>query len=172
MYTCYLDSFISSPLNEVNDYIKKLKPIKYNQFRWWRTHTDGITPLGKKASLLDKIKNGDFNPSPYYFQAQLALHNAKNKLDLNKDDAQSQFEKTQIDIARYRKLISDYHREEEERLNNLYDSFTDTFQISKKELMNLLENWEHSLIDFYKYVNEFYKTTNKTNRRRRLPKIK
>jgi hypothetical protein len=172
MYVCYLDSFISTSVDDVNHQIKKLKPLKYNQFRWWRTHTDGINPLGKKADLKDKIENGDFNPSSYYFQAQLALHNAKNKLDLSKDDSQSQFEKTQIDIARYKKLILDYHREEQERLDNLYDSFISYFKISKDELMNLLENWEGNLLEFYYYVNEFYNTTKQTNRRGRPKKIK
>lgn len=96
MYSCYLDSFITTSLDEVNTHIKKLKPLKYNQFRWWRTHTDSVNPLGKKADLKDKILNGDFNYCSYYFQAQLSLHKAKNKLDLTKDDAKSQYEKTLI----------------------------------------------------------------------------
>lgn len=156
MYNCYLDSFITTPLDEVNIHIKKLKPLKYNQFRWWRTHTDGVNILGKKSNLKDKIINGDFNHSSYYFQAQLVLHKAKNKLDLNKDDAKSQYEKTQIDIARYRKLMIDYHKEENERLDNLYNSFTSYFKISKEELINILENWSSDLLELYNYLNEFY----------------
>lgn len=161
MYNCYLDSFITTPLDEVNTHIRKLKPLKYNQFRWWRTHTDNVTILGKKADLKDKILNGDFNPSSYYFQAQLALHNAKNKLNLEKDDAQSQYEKTQIDIARYKKLIVDYHKEENERLDNLYNSFTSYFKIPKEELIGILENWSSDLIELYNYLNEFYYRTPK-----------
>jgi hypothetical protein len=37
---------------------------------WWRTHTDKVTPLGKRALLKDRILNGDFEPSSYFWQAQ------------------------------------------------------------------------------------------------------
>ena len=60
----------------VMSYINKLKPLKYNRFLWWKTHTDGIEPLGKRAPLKDRILNGDFNPSTYYWQAQLSLYTA------------------------------------------------------------------------------------------------
>ena len=49
----------------VDKHIKKLQPLNYNKFMWWRTHTDKVVPLGKRAPLKDRILNGDFNPSSY-----------------------------------------------------------------------------------------------------------
>jgi hypothetical protein len=37
-------------------------------------------------------------------------------LDLDVDDYQSQYEKTMVDVARYRRLLADYDKEEAERI--------------------------------------------------------
>ncbi len=49
----------------------------------WRTHTDKVVPLGKRALLKDRILNGDFNPSSYFWQARtLPLSYTRNNLFL------------------------------------------------------------------------------------------
>ena len=88
-FSCFLDSFIKHPEEVVAKEISKLQPLNYNQFMWWRTHTDKIKPLGKRYPLKDRILNGDFEFSSFYWQAQLAAINAKAKLDLDKDDHQT-----------------------------------------------------------------------------------
>jgi len=40
--------------------IDKLQPLNYNRFRWWRRFTQKNQPLHNTSSLLDKIKNGDY----------------------------------------------------------------------------------------------------------------
>ena len=44
----------------VLDEISQLQPLNYNQFRWWRRFDSPNTALHKYSSLLDKIKNGDY----------------------------------------------------------------------------------------------------------------
>ena len=66
----------------VEQNLARYQPLNYNRFMWWRSHTDGITPLSKRATLKERITNGDFNESSYFWQAQLALHNAKDKINL------------------------------------------------------------------------------------------
>ncbi len=36
--------------------IKKLQPLNYNQFYWWRRFTTKTKPLPNNASFFDKIK--------------------------------------------------------------------------------------------------------------------
>ena len=57
----------------VMEHIKLLQPLNYNKFMWWRTHTDKVVPLGKRAPLKERILNGDFNPSSFFWVAQLTL---------------------------------------------------------------------------------------------------
>jgi hypothetical protein len=40
--------------------IKKLKPLNYNQFMWWRRFASKIKPLPRGAKFIDRIKNGEF----------------------------------------------------------------------------------------------------------------
>ena len=157
----------------VEEHIAKLQPLNYNQFRWWRTHTDNVQPLGKRYPLKDRIVNGDFEPSSYFWQAQLSLYAALDKVDLNKDDHQMQMEKLAVDLARHKRLMEDYEKEESARMEALYDAFTSAYKITKSELEEYFLKFSGTILDFYEYAeNFFYKTPaeNRKNRRGRPPK--
>ena len=161
------EQVISQPRDVVEANLSRYQPLNYNRFRWWRSHTDNITPLGKRANLRDRITNGDFNESTYFWQAQLALHNAKEKVDLNKHNHSDQLEILSVDLARYKRLMEDYEKEENARLEALYDAFTSHFQITRKELENELCEWNMDLLSYYNYCNETKKTTPYANRKSR-----
>lgn len=155
--------------------LSRYQPLNYNRFRWWRSHTDNITPLGKRALLKDRIANGDFNESSYFWQAQLALHNAKDKVDLNKHNHQDQLEILAVDLARYKRLMEDYEKEENERLEALYEAFTTNFQMTREEFTNEICEWPMDLLAYYNYCNETKRTTpaaNRKSRRGRPKKVK
>lgn len=157
----------------VEEHIAKLQPLNYNQFRWWRTHTDNVQPLGKRYPLKDRIVNGDFEPSSYFWQAQLSLYAALDKVDLSKDDHQMQMEKLAVDLARHKRLMEDYEKEESARMEALYDAFTSAYKITKSELEEHFLKFSGTILDFYEYAeNFFYKTPaeNRKNRRGRPPK--
>jgi len=159
----------------VMEHISKLQPINYNQFMWWRTHTDNVKPLGKRAPLKDRILNGDFNPSSYFWQAQLSLYTALDKIDLSKDDHQMQMEKLQVDLARHKRLMEDYEKEEPARMEALYDAFTTAYKITREELEEKFLNFNGTILDFYEYAENFlYRTPaeNRKNMRGRPPKQK
>mgnify|MGYP005990094661 CR=1 FL=1 len=59
------EQVISQPRDVVEANLARYQPLNYNRFRWWRSHTDNITPLGKRANLKDRIVNGDFNEALY-----------------------------------------------------------------------------------------------------------
>lgn len=161
----------------VMEHIKKLQPLNYNKFMWWRTHTDKVVPLGKRAPLKERILNGDFNPSSFFWQAQLALYTAKDKLDLSKHDTRYQIEICAVDFARHKRLMEDFEKEETSRMSALYDAFTDAFKITKEELEEKFINWNGDIMSFYNYAEQFLHTTPAENRknmrgRGRPPKIK
>ena len=165
------ESSIKHSREVVMERIASLQPLNYNQFRWWRTHTDNVKPLGKRAPLKDRIVNGDFEPSSYFWQAQLALHKAKTKVDLHKDDSQTQYEKLRLDLARYRKLMADFQKEEKERYQAIFDAFTSAYKISHQELEDDFLNWSGDLLSFYyKAEGSYRKTPAEVRKRKRLNK--
>jgi hypothetical protein len=137
------------------EHIKKLQPLNYNKFMWWRTHTDKVVPLGKRALLKDRILNGDFNPSSYFWQAQLALYTAKDKLDLSKHDTRFQLEIAGVDFQRYKKLMEDFEKEETNRMLALYEAFTAEYRITREELEEKFVKFNGTVLEFYYFAEEF-----------------
>jgi hypothetical protein len=165
MHEFIKESSIRHSKEMVLSHIKKLQPLNYNKFMWWRTHTDKVVPLGKRALLKDRILNGDFNPSSYFWQAQLALYTAKDKLDLSKHDTRYQLELIAVDIQRYKKLMEDFEKEEKNRMFALYDAFTSEYKITKEELEEEFLKWSGDILSFYYYAEEFIYKTPASNRK-------
>jgi hypothetical protein len=177
MYSFIKEGNIRHSREVVMENIKKLQPLNYNKFMWWRTHTDKVVPLGKRSPLKDRILNGDFNPSSYFWQAQLSLYMAKDKLDLTKHDTRYQIELCAVDFARHKRLMEDFEKEETTRMEALYSAFTNAYQITKEELEEKFLNFSGTILDFYHYADNFLRTTPAENRknmrgRGRPPKIK
>jgi len=165
-YNFVKDSSIKHSREVVMEHTNKLQPLNYNKFMWWRTHTDKVVPLGKRAPLKDRILNGEFNPSSYFWQAQLELYTALDKVNLETDDHQKQIEVLQVDMARHKRLMEDYEKEEPARLEALYDAFTTTFKITKEELEEKFLEWPSDILSFYNYAENFLHTTPAENRKR------
>ena len=51
--------FNTSDKKVVKQEIKKLQPLNYNKFFWWRRYASIVKPLPKKSTFLDRIKNGE-----------------------------------------------------------------------------------------------------------------
>ena len=153
MQYCYLDTFIKHSEEVVNAKLSQYQKLNYNRFMWWRTHCDKTEPLSKRVPLRDRIVNGDFEFSSYYWQAQSAAIVGRNKLDLAKDDYRDQIDKTTIDIARYRRLVMDFEKEEQNRIQEFVESFTKAFNLTREELYANLETWEGDVLSFYDYLS-------------------
>jgi len=149
----------------VEQNLARYQPLNYNRFMWWRSHTDGIKPLSKRVTLKERIVNGDYNESSYYMQAQLALHNAKDKVDLNIHNYSDQLDILAMDLTRYKRLMEDFNREDNERLESLYDAFTSTFKMTRTEFINEICDWPNDLLSYYKFCMEFKYTTPYANRK-------
>jgi len=157
----------------VEQNLARYKPLNYNRFMWWRSHTDGIKPLSKRVTLKERIVNGDYSESSYYMQAQLALHNAKDKVNLNIHNYSDQLDILAMDLTRYKRLMDDFNREDNERLEALYDAFVSTFKMTRTEFINEICDWNDDLLSYYKFCMEFRYVTpaaNKKAARRGRPK--
>ena len=164
-YSFIKESNIKHSREVVMKHIKKLQPLNYNKFMWWRTHTDKVMPLGKRAPLKERILNGDFEPSSYFWQAQFALYTALDKVNLEKDNHQNQIEMLQVDMARHKRLMEDFEKEEPSRLEALYEAFTSAFQITREELEEKLIQWPSDIMSFYESCCMFMRTTPAENRK-------
>ena len=167
MWSFVKENLINHPREIVMERIKPLQPLNYNQFRWWRTHTDNVKPLGKRAHLKERIANGDFEPSSYFWMAQLALYTAKDKFDPKTDDPQKQIEKFAVDFARHKRLMEDFEKEEAQRMEALYDAFTSSFKITRDELTEKFLNWPGDIASFYDMAENFFRKSPSENRKRR-----
>ena len=164
-YSFIKASSIKHSREVVMERIKKLQPLNYNQFMWWRQFTDNVKPLGKRAELKDRIANREFEPSTYFWQAQYALYQALDKINLQTDDHQKQMENLAVDLARYKRLMEDYEKEETQRMEALYDAFTAAFKITREELEEQFLKWPGDIASFYDYAENFLHTTPAANRK-------
>lgn len=158
-------SFIEKRLN--NNYQK----INYNKFRWWRWYQDKNTPLPYKADFRDKIFNGDFSPSCYQLQAWLCEH-ILNDLQQNSSDGQLDHTSNEVQLmkARRKRLLEDYEKDEEGKIESLWNHFTRNFDISKEEVIQEALECRGEIIDLYYIIEDKYRKQIKVSRRGRPKK--
>ncbi len=135
----------------------KLQKLNYNQFRWWRMYDTKNKPLDKRQPLRDRILNGDYDFSHYWYQAAWVEHDL-NDLEIEcKDDVGLFVEKGAVLRARRKRLLEDFERDEKEKLEELYREFPKYFKVSKDQVKEEMANFSGSLIDFYYHIDDKYK---------------
>ena len=135
----------------------KLQKINYNQFRWWRSYQSKNKPLDRRKPLRDRILNGDFDFSHYWYQAAWVEHDL-NDLEIEcNGDAGLYVEKGRMMRARRKRLLEDFEKDEHEKLTYLYNEFPKYFRISKEQVKEEMIEFSGSLIDFYYHLDEKYK---------------
>ena len=151
----------------------KLRKLKYNVFRWWRLYDSPIKPLDTRQPLRDRILNGDFEFSHYYFQAMWCEHEINDIHEKYKNDSGRFNELTSLTRQRRKRLLEDFDREEHDRLKALKSSLWANFKISREELDNVMESFGGSTIELYYYLDDKYKIINQlppTLKRRGRPR--
>ena len=149
---------------------KKLQPLNYNQFKWWRRFDTKTKPLPRGSKFIDRIKNGEYEFSHYYWQWKLS------ELEINElhikynGDIQKLLEKNGVDLARRKRLIEDFEKDEENRLKALQDGFLREFVMTKEEYFEHISNFSGTTEGFYLYCLKTFDRSGKQPERRGRPK--
>ena len=130
----------------------------YNKFMWWRRYQSRQTKPDK-STFYDKIVNGDFETSDYYYQAEYENYLLE---DAVKDIKHYEDKVSHISIfrARHKRLMEDYEKEEAEILRKLKLEFKKVFKISKEDLEAIMETFDGTTLDLYIYIKYLVKQNN------------
>jgi len=139
----------------LEEQLSQLPRNKYNCFQWWRRYQTRDV-LSKKAPLYDKIVNGDYDFSMYLYQAEMELYLLEDRLDgiKNPEDAH---DIRSLFMERYRRLLSDYEKEEKQVTQNLISDFSKTFGLDKKQLETFMETYDGTLLEMYNHFKQHTK---------------
>ena len=141
-------------MSYVRDKIASFTPVKYNQFYWWRRFKmrETLHPL---KPLYDKIKNGDYEMSDYFYQAKYELELMEEKL-VDIKDVKARHEATGLSMERYRRLMDDFEKDEDKIIKALRKDFKVVFGVSEEELDRYMEECEGDLMCLYNTVKQDY----------------
>jgi hypothetical protein len=130
----------------------------YNKFMWWRRYQSRQTKPDK-STFYDKIINGDFETSDYYYQAEYENYLLE---DAVKDIKHYEDKVSHISMfrARHKRLMEDYQKEEAEILRKLKLEFKKVFKIPKEDLERVMETFDGTTLDLYIYIKDLVKQNN------------
>ena len=155
----------------VRQKIKQLQPLNYNKFFWWRRYTTKTQPLPKKSTFLDRIKNGEYEFSHFYWQWKLSEIELNEIFKTYNNDHQRLVESNQVDLARRKRLIIDFEKDEVTRLEALKKGFLREFVMTKDEYEEHIINFDGTTEEFYMYcLKTFDRSGRSIERRGRPPK--
>jgi hypothetical protein len=128
---------------------------------WWRSYTPKNKPLGIKASLIDRIINGDFEAGPFLLEVELVHHTINEKFKaLIGNDGEVDYGKysveTSIDRARKKRLLEDHDKDEFRKLDDLRKLFKKEFKITEEEYKKEITKGSDTLVDFYYKLEKKY----------------
>ena len=133
----------------------------YDRFMWWRSYTPKNKPLGIKASLIDRIVNGDFEVGPFLLEVELVHHTINEKFKaLIGNDGEVDWGKysveTSIDRARKKRLLEDHDKDEFKKLDDLRKLFKKEFKMTEEEYEKEITKGSDTLVDFYYKLDKKY----------------
>lgn len=137
--------------------IKNLKPTKYSKFHWWRRYNNNETSIPKKSSIPDKIKAGYYEFPASFWDAQLCLMEMNKSYIENIKDYGVFISKNGIPKSRYKRLMEDYYKEEEIKLQRIIDDFTETYTLKKEQVIEIMENFSGNIQELYELFEKEYK---------------
>ena len=142
------------PKDRVKKELSKLKPLKYNKFMWWRKYTSPNPPSQKRTSTFyDRIENGDYDFSHYFWQAQQVEIELNEKF-LNAKDYQEYLDNSQLDKVRRKRLLEDFIKDENEKLETIKRNVCKVFDLTEEEYYTKVENFDGTLSEFWESLGK------------------
>jgi len=131
---------------------KNYNTMSYNRFMWWRKYTSKKKPLPSTASFHAKVMNGDFDLSPFKFEAELVEHTLRKKWYQYPDSAEF-LEAARMDIARRKRLLEDHEKDENKKLADFYKAASKAFKMERNQIDAAIDSFTgDTIIDFYNYL--------------------
>lgn len=143
-------------------------------FYWWRRfRTHKCLPY--KASLLNKIRNGDFEYPNYFQQAEWELvwmEDEQKEFITSYKGREPKQDRLYLEIElrarkRYNKLFEDGMKTEYERISDLTKKLCKEFKIGREEVQNIMEQFGDTTEKLYFHIakikNYNIDTLNKLN---------
>ena len=135
---------------ELKDRIATFRKNTYNKFYWWRRFQPRQT-LHKLNRLEQRIPNGDFEVSDYYWQLQ--YEDVLEQADLaNEPSVDRQHEIRSLYGERKRRLTKDYEADEAKILDEMYKAFKNELGMKRDEVDDEMLNFDGTLAEFYYYL--------------------
>jgi len=135
---------------ELKDRIATFRKNTYNKFYWWRRFQPRQT-LHKYARLSERIPNGDFEVSDYYWQLQY-----ENVLEQEATDKEPNPDKKHeircMFGERKRRLTKDYEADEVKILDDMYKAFRNEFRMTREQVEEEMLNFDGGLSEFVTYL--------------------
>ena len=132
-------------------------------FYWWRRFRSHKN-LPYKARLLDKITNGDFDPTPFFQEAEWELHWMKEEQDDFKDNYQGNLDEIEQDIRyieieskarkRYNKLYEDGMKDEADRMDRLVNNFSKHFKVNRSKMHDIVYSFDGTILELYRFMQK------------------
>ena len=128
-------------------------------FYWWRRfRTHKCLPY--KSSLLDKIRNGDFEYPDYFQQAEWELawmKDEQKEFINNYQGREPEQDRLYLEIElrarkRYNKLFEDGMKTEYERMDDLKTKLSKLFKINKEEVQDIMEKLGGKTEELYFHI--------------------
>jgi hypothetical protein len=135
------------------NYFKK----PYDRFMWWRNYTPRTKPLNNRKPLRERITNGDFDTSSFKYEAQVSEHKLNRMFVEAKGDMGVYSHNSALEINRRKRLMEDFTKDENKKLEDLYLAFRDNFGLSRELYEEEILNWDGELVEFYDYIEKKYK---------------
>ncbi len=135
---------------ELKDRIATFQRNTYNKFWWWRRFQPRQM-LHKYRRLDERIPNGDFEVSDYYWQLQY-----ENVLEQEATDKESNPDKKHeircMFGERRRRLSKDYEADEAKILDEMYKAFKNELGLNRDQIDDEMLNFDGTLAEFYYYL--------------------
>ena len=132
-------------------------------FYWWRRFRSHKN-LPYKARLLDKITNGDFDPTPFFQEAEWELHCMKEEQKDFKDNYQGNLDEIEQDIRyieieskarkRYNKLYEDGMKDEADRMDRLVNNFSKHFNVKRSKMHDIVYSFDGTILELYRFMQK------------------
>ena len=128
-----------------------------DRFMWWRSYKPKNRELSNRATLYDRINNGQFDISSYPYEIQLAQHKINDLWSEYHNDPGRYAELTSIHRRRISKLREDFQKDEQGKIDLLKKEMLIEFKITQDQYEEELMNFEQeSVLEFYKHIESRY----------------